>query len=227
MQYMILMASVFGSDSTPEIPKLSVSGNYVVKKEPDKAIIRLGVEEEDKNAEEALKKTAAKIASIIASLKPQLGKGSITTETISLYPIYEQAEPKMHKAPLTIGYRASSSLTIKTNDLAITGKLIDLSSKSGANKIESLTFSLEDERQAKEEALTIATQNAIASAKTLAKAADIRLKRLLSLQEDSGRNPVPYKTAYFARGAMMENSFPVEPGEVEISASVSLTYEIE
>jgi len=210
-----LIASTLASE---EVPKLTVSGASTIRKAPDFVTISIGVEEEDKNASDALQKTAAKIEAILKAVKPLFGKeDSITTDTISLSPIYDSKNQER----LTIGYRAVSSLNVRTPDLKLIGKVIDLSSKAGANRIDSITFSLKDDRASKNEALTNAAKNAIESAETLAKAANIHLKRLLTVHEDSGRVPV-YRAALMTNG-----SFPVEPGDVEVTATVSLTYEIE
>lgn len=222
-----LASSLFGAENN-ERPHLSVSGTSLIKKEPDLAMIRIGVEEEDKNAEDALRKTAAKITAIMAALKANLNKENSTfsTDAISLSPFYEQADPKKPKPPAVIGFRASSTLTVKTEDLELVGKIIDLSSKAGANTIENLTYALKDDRMAKQEALGLATKNAINSANIIAEAAGVRLKRILHIQEESAR-PISYKATYLARGAMADSSFPVEPGEVEVSANVAITFEIE
>lgn len=216
------------ADEVREIPKLSVTGSAEIKKAPDMVSISVGVEEEDKNADAAMKKTAAKIEAVIAAIKAGSGQETTySTDTVSLYPVYEPTDPKKPKPPLTIGYRAASTLTVKTSDLKTVGKLIDSAAKAGANRIESLVFSLKDNKEAEQEALTKAAENALATAATLAKASAVKIKRTLLIQQDSGVSPVRFKTALYSARDMGESSMPIEPGSVSVSAQVSITFEIE
>lgn len=211
-----------------ETPKLVVSGAAEVKKAPDLVSLSIGVEEEDKNADAAMKKASAKVESVIAALKEAADKETtFSTDTVALYPVYEPSNPKNPKPPLTIAYRALSTLTVRTPNLSSAGKLIDTAVKAGANRIESLSFSLKDNKEAEQEALSLAAQNALTSAATLSKASGITLKRPLLIEQTSGGALPRFKTALYSARDIGENSMPIEPGSVSISAQVSITFEIE
>lgn len=228
MCFISLAALPLLADEGKEIPKLIVTATAEIKKAPDMVSVSIGVEEEDKYADAAMKKTAAKIEAVIAAIIAGTGQETAySTDTVSLYPVYEAVDPKKPKPPLTVAYRATSTLTIKTSDLKSVGKLIDSATKAGANRIESLVFSLKDNKEAEQEALAQAAENALQTAATLAKASSVKIKKPLLIQQESGVAPVRFKTAlYMARDAA-ESSMPIEPGSVSVSAQVSITFEID
>lgn len=226
--FISLAALSLHADEGKEIPKLIVTGSAEIKKAPDMVSVSIGVEEEDKNADAAMKKTAAKIEAVVAAIKAGAGQETTySTDTVSLYPVYEAIDPKKPKPPLTIAYRATSTLTVRTSDLKSVGKLIDSAAKTGANRIESLIFSLKDNREAEQQALAQAAQNALNTAATLAKASSVKIKRTLLVQQESGVTPMRFKTALYVARDAEESSMPIEPGSVSVSAQVGLTFEIE
>lgn len=207
-------------------PSVTASGEAVITVEPDQAQIDIGVVTQARNAPDAAKENADKLARVIAEIKKLLGKGDeVKTASYSLNPNYRY--PQGGKPELT-GYTATNILRIKTNTLENAGKLIDAAMQSGANNINRLLFTLKDEQSAQLQALRIASQKAKAKADEIANALGLKIVKVLSITEgDRGVRPIPVPQL---RGAQMEAMAPaptpVEAGTIEVRSSVTLTAEL-
>ena len=207
-------------------PSVTASGEAVITVEPDQAEIDIGVVTQAKNAPDATRENADKLARVMAEIKKTLGKGDeVKTASYSLNPNYRY--PQGGK-PELVGYTATNILRIRTGTLANVGKLIDGAMQSGANTIHRLLFNLKDEQAAQLQALRQASAKAKAKAEAMAEALGLRIVTVLSIVEgDRGVRPIMMAQA---RGAQMETlaaaPTPVEAGTIEVRSSVTLTAEL-
>jgi len=207
-------------------PSVTAHGEAVITVEPDQAEIDIGVVTQARNAPEAARENADKLARVITEIKKILGKGDeVKTVSYSLNPNYRY--PQGGK-PEIVGYSATNILRIKTGGLANVGKLIDASMQSGANTIHRLVFNLKDEHAAQLQALRLASTKARAKADEMAAALGLKIVRVLSLTE--GDRVVRPIVMPLARGAQMETlaaaPTPVESGTIEVRSSATLRGEI-
>ena len=204
---------------------IEVDGNGETRTSPDTADLDLAIETHAKTAEEAAASNAALAAKVIDALKSKLGdKGKITTGGYSLNPEYDQRADQ--REPTIVGYTAQNSVTVHTGALDLVGALIDAAIAAGANRVNSLNFSVKDDTKARGEAIAIATRDARAQAEALASALDVKLGKVLKATTISEQRPVPIRmNRAMAMSAAVAT--PVEPGDVTVPATVSLTFEIE
>jgi len=204
---------------------IEVDGNGETRTSPDTADLDLAIDTQAKTAEAAAGKNAELATKVIDALKSKLGdKGKITTGGYSLNPEYDQ---RPNAKPTIIGYNAQNTVTVNTRALELVGALIDTAIAAGANRVNSLSFSVKDDTKARTEAIAIATRDARAQAEALASALDVKLGKVLKATTVSAQRPTPL---YMGRAMAMSASnvaTPVEPGEVTVPATVSLTFEIE
>jgi len=95
--------------------------------------------------------------------------------------------------------------------------------------IHSIKFYIKDRTLLENEALVLATRQAITRAETLAGAADVKLKRIVSLSTSPVHKP-PIPNMFRSAGIQAKTEAmapPMEPGESRIRVQVSLAYEIE
>jgi uncharacterized protein YggE len=102
--------------------------------------------------------------------------------------------------------------------------VIDAAAEAGSNQIQSLQFMLKDERPTVDAALRQASQNARRKADAIADALRLRIIRVINAAESSS-SPVPIREGFVMRAQAAQT--PIEPGTIEIRASVTLTVEIE
>ncbi|HEY9156474.1 SIMPL domain-containing protein [Candidatus Binatus sp.] len=210
--------------NTPAMRTIEVDGSGETRTSPDTADLDLAIETEAKTAEEAANRNAALATKVIDALKSKLGdKGKITTGGYSLNPEYDQ---RASEKPRIIGYNAQNSVTVHTGALDLVGPLIDSAIAAGANRVNSLDFSVKDDTKARTEAIAIATRDARAQAEALASALGVKLGKVLKATTMAQARPIPMR---MGRAMAMSASVatPVEPGEVTVSATVSLSFEIE
>jgi uncharacterized protein YggE len=204
---------------------IEVSGYGEVRATPDVAHLSVQIETHAATAEECSSRNAALAQKVVQQLKNKLaGKGTVLTGDYSLTPEYSEPQPR--QKPAIVGYIAQNTITVETNELALLGALIDGAIAAGANRINYLNFALRDDTKPREEAITAASKDAQAQAQALAASLGVKLRRVVKASTLPQRGPImPMGRESFAASAAV--STPIEPNQVTISATVSLTYEIE
>ncbi len=146
---------------------------------------------------------------------------------LTLSPVYEQRERVTTTPPKITGYIASNVVRVELRDVTAVGGLIDAATAAGANRADDLQFTLEERGPAHSQALERAGADALRQAQAAAKALNVEIGRVLNATVGGG--PIVYPKTY-GRGmvAMAESSAPppVEAGDVDVSASLQVTYEI-
>jgi uncharacterized protein YggE len=215
-----------GPMDKPAYSSIRVTGEAAVTSKPDQAQIDVGVVTEAKNAQAAATENAEKLDAVLAELRKLLGPGAdIKSTSYSLTPMYHY--PKEGGTPTITGYSATNVLQVKTNDLTQVGKIIDTAAQSSANRIQSLQFTLKDEQAVYIQALREAIAKARAKGEAIASALGLKIVRVLRVEE-GGQLPRPvYATEGMQmRAAAAPVQTPVEPGTIEVRATVTLTVEI-
>jgi uncharacterized protein len=205
---------------------IQVSGNGEVKAAPDDAVLSLAIETHAATAAEAAGRNGALAQKVGAALKAKLGdNGKTWTGGYSLYAEYSD-ENRPNPKPIVTGYRAENSITVETGTLGLVGPLIDTAIAAGANRINSLDFNLRDDVKARNEAIAKAAKDAQAQAEALAAALSVKLGPIVNATTMSEQRPVPVMARMMSTMAASAPT-PVQPGEVTVPATVSLTYLIE
>jgi uncharacterized protein YggE len=205
--------------------RLDVTAEGEVARVPDLATISAGVVTQAKTAAEAMGDNAAKMAAASAALRRAgVADRDISTASISLQPQYRYAE---NQPPVLTGYQASNQLSVRFRDVKKAGTILDALVAQGINQINGPDFSLDKPEAALDEARVKAVQAARARAEVYAKAAGMRVGRIVSISESGGYTP-PARPMMMqmARSAKMESDTAIEPGEQKLSVSVSVTFEL-
>ena len=161
------------------------------------------------------------------ALKASTGAGAeVKTSNYSLQPqrLYKEGQP-----PTITGYEARNMVTVILSDLTKVGTVIDAAGQAGANDVGGISFTLKQDRPAKDRALSEATREAMSKAQVIAQALGGKVSRIVEVQEDGfQRPPQPIYQAEFSmaqRGAAV--STPIEVGSLDIRSRVQLIAEIE
>lgn len=204
---------------------IEVSGNSEIQAAPDLATLEIAIETHAASADHAAGLNGAMAEKVREALTSKLAdKGSMWTGGYSLFPEY--TEPREGKSTLS-GYRAENSITVQTGELGLVGPLIDAAIGAGANRIDTLNYSLRADSKARSEAIAKAAHDAQTQASALADALGVKLGPVIKASTESAVRPVPL--ARLAESATMAANVqtPIAAGQVTVPATVSLTYGIE
>jgi uncharacterized protein YggE len=223
----VLAAQATGQQASERAltPSIRVTGEAVATVKPDQVQVEIGVLTQAQSAQAAASQNAKQLETVIAELRKALGPSvDIKTLAYALNPNYRY--PKEGGQPTITGYTAINVVEITINDLAEVGKVIDLATRSGANNIQRLQFTIKDVQEVQSQALRGAARKAKVQAEVLAQALGLKVVRVLSVEE-SGPSPRPVKDVVLAaRAESFEGSTPVEPGTIELRAIITLTVEV-
>jgi hypothetical protein len=130
--------------------------------------------------------------------------------------------------PTITGYTAVNVVEVSLDDLGRMGDVIDAATRAGANRVQGIQFTLRDQDAVRAEALRQAAQRAHAEAEVLAGALNLKILRVLTVEETSPQIvPVRmFKAVRAMAGAAAEAPTPVESGTLDVSAQVVLLVEV-
>jgi uncharacterized protein len=226
----VSLAGGFAAADEPPPRSIAVTGAGEVKVAPDMSVVTFAVETTAPAAGVAVEENARKSSVLADALKQQLGStGKVSTTRYALDPVYEQRERSGPPAPPRItGYVARNDVRAETTAIDSIGKLIDTATKAGANRVDGLDFTLQQRAQAQSEALQRAGQDARRQAEAAAASIGVKLGKVL-FATTGAPVVVPRPYARVGMAAMAEGNAPtpVEAGDVTVSATLQVTYEIE
>jgi uncharacterized protein YggE len=205
-----------------QIPLITTTGNGLILADPDEATVRLGVTKQARTAAEAQAQANEVIQPLLSRIDALgIDRKNVQTSRLMLNPVYS-SQPG---AQTIVGYRATSTLSIRLTDFTLIGKVIDASIAVGGNTLEGVSFGLRDDMSARLEALKQAAQEAKAKAEALAAALGVRLGVLFEVVE-GGASWAPMAMDFAKTEAMVQAETPVEPGQITVTASVTVRYVI-
>lgn len=229
----------------PDATLLSITAEGQSRRTPDLALFSAGVVTHGTNAAEALSANAIRMERVVAALKRAgIEARDLQTSAVSLQPRYSDPErdaqvraretrqpyipPAQPEMPRIIGYEARNSLNIRVRRLGQMGRIIDTLVGEGANQIDGPNFTVEEQREALDEARTEAVANARARADLYARAAGLRVGRILAISESGGFYPVNQivVTGRMAGAPPPPPPTPIAPGEVALGVSLSVQFEL-
>lgn len=212
---------------------LNINAEAKIHQAPDIAYITAGVTEERATAAEAMAAQAAAMNGVFSALeKAGIAKKDIQTSGLSLYPRYDYLEVKQKDGSVRgqqklAGYVASNSVTARVRNLDTLGGTIDSLVKSGGNTFSGVTFAIDNDKEIKNRAREQAMKDAIAKAELYARAAGLKVARIVTISEGYEYSPQPMM---MARAEMAMDAAaaptPVAGGEIGVTASVSVMFEL-
>ncbi len=208
----IVMAEEKAGPSTIE-----VTGSGKVHVMPNIASISFAVETSAAKAEQAASDNAKRTAELIKVLRKTAGsEPKINTSGFALLPMYDKGERLR-----PTGYRVSNTVMLETKNLDKLGTLIDEASRTGVSRIGSLTFSTDEEERFRSEAAVKAVHQAEKIAAELARAAGLRIKKVIKLSYGPREHVRPYRMEAMTAAARA----PIEIGELAVEEKVAIIFE--
>lgn len=208
----------------PATRSLTVTGAGQATLTPDIAYISIGVHTESSTAASAMSDNNAQAQAVIEALRAAGVKPEdIRTTNFSIWAT-PQYSPDGQATGQTV-YAVDNTVYVTVRDLAGLGSLLDKAVQAGANNISNIQFDVADKTKAMSEARNTAVESAKAQAQELASAAGVSLGNLQTISYyDSA--PAPVFEARALNSAGVGGGAPINPGTLQITVSVTLTYEI-
>ncbi len=204
---------------------IRVQGTGGVDARPDQAVILAAVVDQEARAGAALEANSLAMKRVLQKLGEfAVAEADIRTRGFSVTPIFERRQSGT-ATPRIIGYRVVNRIEVKVRELAGLGAMLDALVSAGADRLDGIRFSIAKPGPLADAARLRAMADARRKAELYAKAAGVRLGRVLDIAEQGVHVPRPalfQATEIRARAAV-----PIAPGEQRVSATVTVVYEIE
>ena len=231
--FCLVANSVFAqSPAASDRNLILTEGTAEVMGQNDSATIFIAVVTDGRKLEQAGSENADKTKAVITAING-LNIKHFKLET-SNYRVTPQRDYKARPPKIT-GYEVSNAIVVTLEGFENqplskhVSKIVGKALESGANAIQRIQFYLKDKSALEKKALKLATQEAMERAKTLAQAAGVTLKGIVSLSTQPMYSP---PQPHMLRAAEMKSDAgamapPMEIGESRIRVQVSIAYEIE
>ncbi len=216
----------------------TVDAESIINVTPDVAKFSVSlITEGGKNVSDIQRQNIEKMNAVNAYLKEMgVEKKDLQTTQYSLsprrsYPNCVRDGQDICPPSFISGYTLTQSLSVKVRDLEKLGDMLSGVVDRGASNVSEVSFVVDDETVARNQAREEAIMKAKQEAKDIARAGGFRVGKLTSLYEDQGSPVSPmYNYAEGMGGGVMKSSdasATIEPGTNEMKVHVTMTYEIQ
>jgi len=205
--------------------EISVSGEGKKYAKPDVAILVLGVKDQGSDISKIVKNNTQKMNTIISEIKKMgIEEKDIQTTQYTISPDYNWTEKE---GRVFKGYIVNQEITIKVRDFEKIGRILDKATSNGANEVRNIQFTIDDLEKFRIEARAQAIKQAKEKAMLIAQQSGLKIVKIINITE--GYQPIPQPI--YRQGATKElyqsGGVPeIQPGQMEITSTVTLTYRV-
>lgn len=227
MKYITAILLVTAMSLTAQVQKMeplvSVTGEGIIKVEPDGVDIKVRVESQGKEAQQVKQENDQSIDRVIKFLRTQgIDSKHVQTEYINLNKNYDYNTK-------TYSYSANQTLTIKLKDLKKYEGIMAGLLNSGINRIDGVQFTSSEMEDLKSQARVKAIMDAKEKATAYAGALGQSIGKAVHIAEQGSSAPQP--PMYKARMMSMEmdnsgGGETIAPGELTITTKIAVSFEL-
>lgn len=217
-------SSTLSSEDTEKT--ISLTGAGIASATADEATIRMGVEVTKDTAAEAIADNADSMAAVIDALMlAGVSEEDIKTISYSVYPQYDWTED----GRILLGYTVTNMVQVTVKDLDVVGDVIDAAGRSGANRMDGISFGLSDAKtqELKNAAYVLALGDATDKAELIADTLGLTISGVQSVTENS-YIPVRATVDYTESGIDMALSSraptTIISGDLSVSVNVHIVF---
>jgi uncharacterized protein YggE len=212
-----------GCDSAPPVQanarQVTVVGSGEVQGTPDTVTADVGIEVVAPDVTAAMNQTNERQQAVITALTADgIDAADISTTAVNLQPQYGDNS-------VVTGYRAGNSINVKIRQLDNASRALATIVDTGGNaaRINSVSFSIEDDSKLVSDARTRAFEDAKGRAQQYAELSGMSLGRIISISESPGGTPPqPFPVPAQAKVA----DVPLQPGQQTIGFAVTAVWEL-
>lgn len=211
-----------GANGGQEPRTVQVSASGSAQAEPDTAVLQLGVETLNPRAQPAIEENRRRMQAVQSALVDQ-GVAEADLQTIQFNVDVEQVRPDTPDGEVTSRFRVTHILRVQTDQIDTVGELLQAALDAGANRVQSIQFSLADptalETQARSQALVAAREKAA----ELADGLNAQIGAVRQISENGSGIPRPIMAA----AAESPAAVPIASGSLTINVTVNVTFDLQ
>ncbi|MDZ4264472.1 MAG: SIMPL domain-containing protein [Mycobacterium sp.] len=210
-----------GPTLTPDADtrQVTVVGAGQVQGTPDTLTVNASMEFLAPDATAAMNQTNERQRAVIDALVAAgIERNDLATTQADLQPQYNSDSTSIS------AYRATNSINVTIRDLDLASDAIGMIVSTGGNatRINSISYSIEDDSQLVRDARARAFEDAKDRADQYAQLSGLNLGKVISISESAG--PTPPQPMQAPRA--MEAAVPLEPGQQTVGFSVTVIWEL-
>ena len=201
---------------------VNVTGEGIVKVEPDEVLIKSRIEHEGNSAAEVKKQNDEVVNKVIKYLKAQgIDDKNINTEYVNLNKRYDYNDK-------TYSYVANQAISIRLENLKDYEKIMKGLLENGLNRIDGIQFKSSEMEKYEKEARKLAVLDAQSRAKELAQPLGQDIGKAVSISEMDYNSfqPVYRMDEAVEMSAAKDGQQTIAPGELEIKIKVNVGFEL-
>lgn len=208
---------------------LTVHASATTRTAPDLAIVALGVSARGDTARAAQQAQTTRMQAVLAAARSAgAEEADVQTVGFSLEPQY--VYPR-NATPRVTGYISRNIVSIRLRNLNAVSGLIDATVAEGANELQGIQFTFQNEEASRNAARAEALQTARTRADTYAEAANMRVARVLYITEPgAAAPPMPYEAYGRAMAPMPQtvsaDNVQIRPGQLDAQSAVTVVFEL-
>ena len=230
--------AIIAADEEP-VGTISVTGDATVKVVPDEIVITLGVETRSEYLDEAKQENDKRVRRVIALAKSHgVEAKHIQTDFINIFPEYEYLN---HAVDRIVGYRVGKTIVITLRDIDKFDGLFADVLELGANYVHGVEFRTTELRKYRDQARALAINAAEEKAIALASELSHSIGNPTHINENHsgwwssygswwgyrwGSNMMSQNVVQNAGLEGYTTEGGVAPGQIKVSASVSVTFDL-
>jgi uncharacterized protein YggE len=217
---------------------ITVSGEAEVRVVPDEVVLTLGVQTSDHDLGVAKAENDRRVEAVLAAAELHgVEREHLRTDYLQIEPRYRDRYQGLD----FLGYWVQKTIVVQLRETGEFEELLSAVLEAGANFVHGIDFRTTELRQHRDRARSLALQAAAEKAEAMAAELDHRLGQPRSIREDHFGWWSSYGSWWGsrARGAMSQNvvqnigSAPVQlegpttPGQLSVTARVTVSFELE
>jgi uncharacterized protein len=205
----------------PEEPTITVRGDGFARAEPDEAVLGIMLAALEPSPGDALAGVSARSAKLV-ELLDALGvpQSNRSTAGITVQEEFDHTEKGRH----SLGHRATSRMEVRLTRVELIGRLVSDATGQLDAHVDGPRWTIASGNPARFDAARQAAAAARRRAEAYADGAGAGVGRLIRLVEPGAPEHVIRRAVAFSAGA---GTMPVEPGELEVAASIYATFALE
>ena len=222
---LLSLAVPVAAQQAPAPAVIVTMGEGVVKQAPDRAWVSIAAESRARTAQDAQRLNTDAMTAVVEKIKASgIAADAIQTTGYNLQPEFDYANGKQTLR----GYVARNQVQVRVDAQAKTGEVIAAAVGTGATNVSGVRFDLKDRDAVERQALSLAVRDARRRADAAASGASVQIDRVIRIEEqrDMADGLRPMMGMAMMKAEVGQAAVPIEAGEIEVRARVTLTASI-